>query len=312
MSASRLSLLRSWLSLTEAAQYVEHSIGEPVKVHDLLRFALDGHLTLSINLQSPRTARRVVITQKTMGEVINRIEVFVERNRGIYTGESFSFGRYIDFAEPESTELITLSGVYDTPLLGIEKIFAESQYCKALDLPLPSRAQDVLRGVIIDCGVNGLFQIQEFINADRELSILHKMANASHEKDHPFTVQLIEKFKNLRTIKKWDVNAFERYIPCPDFPDDAYFVARMSNINALITSLNNATGNATPKQSQKTQNAQARFIKGLLMVCYGEDVANSPRKHIDGKTAQIRNDLESKGLDCPSGVTVENWLSGID
>lgn len=66
------------------------------------------------------------------------------------------------------------------------------------------------------------------------------------------------------------------------------------------------------KTSKKTENAQARFIKGLLMVCYGEDVANSPRKHIDGKTAQIRNDLESKGLDCPSGVTVENWLSDID
>ncbi|WP_234480043.1 hypothetical protein [Erwinia sp. S38] len=68
----------------------------------------------------------------------------------------------------------------------------------------------------------------------------------------------------------------------------------------------------TARPSKKTENAQARFIKSLLTVMYGEDMANSPRKHIDGKMAQIRDDLAAKDLPCPSGVTVENWLSDID
>jgi len=64
--------------------------------------------------------------------------------------------------------------------------------------------------------------------------------------------------------------------------------------------------------SNKTKNSQAQFIKGLLTVMYGEDVAASPRRHIDGKRSQIRNDLEIKNLPCPSGVTVEKWLSEAD
>lgn len=70
--------------------------------------------------------------------------------------------------------------------------------------------------------------------------------------------------------------------------------------------------NISVKSSKKTENAQAIFIKALLTVFYGEDVANNPRRHIDGTSSQIRTDLEAKGCYCPSGVTVEKWLSGID
>lgn len=68
----------------------------------------------------------------------------------------------------------------------------------------------------------------------------------------------------------------------------------------------------TLKVSKKTENAQARFIKNLLTVMYGEDVARSPRRHIDGSNAQIKNDMDAKGLTCPGGATVEKWLSDID
>lgn len=68
----------------------------------------------------------------------------------------------------------------------------------------------------------------------------------------------------------------------------------------------------TFKPSKKTGNAQARFIKNLLTVMYGEEIAGSPRKYIDGKMSQIKDDLAAKDLPCPSGVTVENWLSDID
>ncbi|MCA6969419.1 hypothetical protein [Pectobacterium carotovorum] len=103
-----------------------------------------------------------------------------------------------------------------------------------------------------------------------------------------------------------------RYIPAPSVPDDIYFVARTANLDKLVEVLNATPVTNTPKQSKKTENAQAKFIKNLLTVMYGEDVAEHPRKHIDGKMAQIRTDLEAKSLYCPSGVTIENWLSDIE
>lgn len=66
------------------------------------------------------------------------------------------------------------------------------------------------------------------------------------------------------------------------------------------------------KVSKKTENAQARFIKNLLTIMYGEEVAANPRRYIEGKDPQIKNDMTAKNLDCPSGNTVEKWLSDID
>lgn len=82
---------------------------------------------------------------------------------------------------------------------------------------------------------------------------------------------------------------------------------------ACITAISKTThSNLQLSKSKKTENTQAKFIKNLLMVTYGKDVAENPRKYIDGKDTEIRKDFDTKNLYCPCGVTVETWLSGID
>lgn len=309
---SKLDCLRKWLSIEESAKYIERKIDEPVSIADVLRFALDGFLTLSINLQSPKIARKVEIKKIKMGDTIGQKEVYVKDNWGVYIGESFSPDRIIDFATPIGCDLTTLKGVQDTPLLGIERLHAEEQYCNCLGLPKPSRKQDVIRGVTINGGPAGLFQLQKFIDVNSELDALYKSASLTGDVDHPAFRNIISMFESIKDISMWDGDAYHRYIPIPEVPDDIYFVARASNLNQLVDVLNSAALDNKPKQSKKTENAQAKFIKNLLVLMYGENVANNPRKHIDGKMAQIRADLELKDLHCPSGVTVENWLSDID
>jgi hypothetical protein len=71
----------------------------------------------------------------------------------------------------------------------------------------------------------------------------------------------------------------------------------------------------TRKGSSKTQNAQAKFIKSLLQIHYGADVANSPRQHLERKSSGsgiILADFEGKNLQAPSGVAVDSWLKFID
>ncbi|GAB2932114.1 hypothetical protein [Hafnia psychrotolerans] len=69
------------------------------------------------------------------------------------------------------------------------------------------------------------------------------------------------------------------------------------------------------KGSSKTRNAQAKFIKSLLQIHYGADVANSPRQHLERKSSGsgiILADFEGKNLHAPSGVAVDSWLKFID
>ena len=49
--------LREWLTTDETAGHLSMVLGEEVSVADILRLALDGHLTLSINLVNHARAR---------------------------------------------------------------------------------------------------------------------------------------------------------------------------------------------------------------------------------------------------------------
>ena len=49
--------LREWLTLDEASGHLSVVLGEPVSVAEVLRLALDRHLTLSVNLVNHAEAK---------------------------------------------------------------------------------------------------------------------------------------------------------------------------------------------------------------------------------------------------------------
>jgi hypothetical protein len=49
--------LREWLTVPEAARHLSALFGEDVTEADILRLALDGHLTLSVYFLNAATAR---------------------------------------------------------------------------------------------------------------------------------------------------------------------------------------------------------------------------------------------------------------
>ncbi len=70
-----------------------------------------------------------------------------------------------------------------------------------------------------------------------------------------------------------------------------------------------------PKESTKTSNHQARFIKTLLYFAYSDEkVANNPRSYFDNPDSEICRDFRAMGLKLPSGKTIQKWLNdvGID
>ncbi|MDP0025768.1 hypothetical protein Q7301_02425 [Glaesserella parasuis] len=74
-------------------------------------------------------------------------------------------------------------------------------------------------------------------------------------------------------------------------------------------------------ESSNSRNKKNAFIKSLLYIHYGAEVAEKPRSHIydpnmseKSRDGKIQKDFELHGLakHLPSGKTLENWLKGIE
>lgn len=62
----------------------------------------------------------------------------------------------------------------------------------------------------------------------------------------------------------------------------------------------------------KTTNKQAQFIKSLLRIHYGEDVAESPRRFLEKKDSEISMDFQKMDIVPPSGKAVQSWTEMVD
>ncbi|MDP4835522.1 MAG: hypothetical protein NWS01_00020, partial [Burkholderiales bacterium] len=54
---SKILKLRQWVTVPEAARHLTQIMSEPVAEADVLQFALDGHIKLSVNFPNQAKAR---------------------------------------------------------------------------------------------------------------------------------------------------------------------------------------------------------------------------------------------------------------
>nr|HAT2257105.1 hypothetical protein [Citrobacter freundii] len=136
-------------------------------------------------------------------------------------------------------------------------------------------------------------------------------------KDHRVDFTSVRPF---RCKHEWVGHA--RYWDGSEFNISDLFISRESielisgvKQRALL-SLANFEDQASPiireEDSQKTKNYRAMFIKSLLIICYGEEAASSPRKFFENPRSKIRIEFEKAGIALPSGKAIESWLKNID
>lgn len=61
--------------------------------------------------------------------------------------------------------------------------------------------------------------------------------------------------------------------------------------------------------SPKTIRTRTQFIKSLLYIHYGYDVAENPRRFMDNNDSEISTDFRNKEITPPSGKTVQDWIN---
>lgn len=304
-----MNKFRQWLSIEESARYLTEQVKSLIQAQDVYRLALDDHLNLSMYFPSVVYARRVRMVQRSMHSLSGLLENYIMENRGVYLGLHFEPDRLIDYAEPEETNMTFIKGIHDVTLSGDERLAAESCFCQFSNLPLPRRSGDTPRGLLLNMGDKGLYQVQRFVAVPAELEAMRREAEAGGIPDDVIRPYLAM-FEALRQITPWDAEAWRRYVPAVSLPPDAYFVVRMETLNDLV--LRALSKETRVKPALRTVNGQAQLIKSLLALHYGEEVARNPRRHFDGKRGKVRMALEAMGLPCPTGQTVARWLEDTE
>ena len=156
---SKLSKLKDWLSLPDAARYLTLSFGEEVTEADVLRLALDQRLKLSVrfvNQTHARSGEIVQIDKASFREVQYREGNDPIRIYGgpIILASDGQPSHVINLA----TELCVLQGIYDLPMIGGERLEIEHAFQKLTSGP--DVTDITLDGVFVEGANRKIFQLQ--------------------------------------------------------------------------------------------------------------------------------------------------------
>ena len=161
---SKLFELKEWLNLPDAAAHLSKVFKEDVNEADLLRLALDDQLKLSVRFvnATPAIACKTLSVAKTDFQqglsISDRSSIEDALREALRTGREISFG--------ESIEL--LSGVFDLPMIGGERVWVENKYQHETATPVPVNILNAaLVGSFVEREDGELYQLQLIIPIDQ-------------------------------------------------------------------------------------------------------------------------------------------------
>jgi hypothetical protein len=195
----QLLKLKEWLTLADAARHLAILFGEEVGEADVLRLALDGHLTLSVHLVNHAEART--------GRLVPFDEARL-RTLPSFDGEAILTLAGLLIGDREVLELgndvASIGGVWDLPMIGGEQLDVEHEYQRLTGGPAVELTN--LEGAFVSHPDGTFCQLQ------------------SHFRDNEF-------FDNSK-LRKPESDA-ANYYPAGALPNDAVFVVRTSSLQSL-------------------------------------------------------------------------------
>jgi len=207
----KLLKLKDWLTVPDAARHLSILFGEDVSEADVLRLALDGHLTLSIHFVNHATAQCGKIIPLADAEIV---EVPTIDGDGVFKmikGLYLSDDRVLSF----SRQIVSIDGVWDLPMLGAEQLDVEHKYQLLTDGPAVELTD--LEGPLVNRPDGTWGRIVEHFSENKYFN----KNNLMSPRNHP-----------------------DNYYPAGGLPADAVFVVRTSalqDLEALISEPNTDT-----------------------------------------------------------------------
>lgn len=317
---SKLLKLKEWVTIEDAAKHLSIMFGEDVTSADVLRLALDGELTLSVNFVNGADARRGALVSmqqvkfakfpKDM-KAANQAKAPGDYKGGyqkIPLGVPLDDGNFIELSD----EIVSLWGVLDLPMIGCERLDIEHLYQKMTAGPSVT-LQGLDGSFVID--QDGIYyQLQEDYD-DNEYVIgsraQGRMLEARIEREELDT-ETIEKlrgiykqerelFKNRRLSKAPKENCY----PAGGLPKDAVLVVRTDALAELRSKSEQSDRGDRQEGELQTRERDTllKLVIGMAMAEYGY----APEASRNSAVSEIASDITKLGMSITDD-TVRKWL----
>ncbi len=310
---NKLLNLKKWLSLDEAAEHLSNVLGEPATVADLYRFALDGHLMLSVDLVNHAQAR-IGTWLKTEQVEFDLIEYDSISGEKLDVPFSIPINYEIRVSKDDWIKLekpvVSIKGVWDLTMNGAEHLDIEhcyQQLTSGLEVTLMTLDGAFLQQGDIVCQLQQDFDNNEFQKGSKAQQKDMELYIATNDINDDEINMLRNKFKTDREEYlngRRDKPKEDNYYPAGGLGDvDHVLVIRTKEITRFIQSLEDTPVSDKPLTS-KERNSLLVLIGAL---CKEVDIAPNKR----GVTASLVAMTEVLGAPL-SDDTIRKILSQIE
>jgi hypothetical protein len=253
---SKLTDRKNWLSAADAARDISNQIREDVTEADVLRFALDGHLKLSVYFVNGNMAR--------CGKVI---KLEPNDNPRHWDGPSRISKDGVKYITRLEEEVVAISGLFDLEMGGGVSMSIEKKYQQLTGGP----AEAIQGGDLIYVnGDNGLtYEIQESFDRDEctsgssaELKMLKQRIadNQIAVAEAKILLNKHEKERNEFLERRLSQSDLENYYPAGRLPDDALLVVRTEVLEEFEKSMNGTP----PAQDKPLQEIERKTLLTII------------------------------------------------
>ncbi|WP_186026074.1 hypothetical protein [Burkholderia gladioli] len=265
---SKLLTLKDWLTVPEAARHLSRIFNEEVGEADVLRFALDGRLKLSVHFVNNAYANPGKLCRS---EDIEWCESPIGKKEGAFdskipNGICVGDDQWVVLED----KVVTLTGVWDLPLIGADRLDVEHEYQRLIDGPKVSLLN--LDGAFVCDEASGVYRLCEHI--DENEFVEGSSAYMRRIENEIFNAMTAEEADELRVMasakrenflmKNISLKNSEKFYPSGGISRDGVFVVRSRFLADFIASVADPkVGVSEDRLSTKERNSLLKIILAL-------------------------------------------------
>lgn len=270
---SRLFKLKEWLLVPEAAQYLSMLFNEEVKDTDVLRLALDKHLTLSVDFVNHTYVRRGKIVPLDEAEwyppgFFSKMPGASKEfeDKPILKSLCIDENRFIKLDEKVSK----IEGVWDLSMLGTERLDIEHEF--QMLTGGPEVTLQGLDGAFIQrdnviCQLQESFDQNEYQSGSEAQLEKIKEHIASNNIGEEKAKELLEKHKEKREEylkRRRERDHSHDYYPAGGLPRDSVLVVRTQALIDLQERLSQADADKATSLDSRAETTYLNIIGAML------------------------------------------------
>lgn len=293
----RLFKLKDWVTLDDAARHLSSVLAEEVRRVDILQFAVEGQLTISVNVAHGGTARQGKIVPRSAVPVAKGLprpkkgSLDVDDDYEVPLGIPLDSGEFIVFDQKleDKDGGARIEGVWDVPMIGDDRLAVEREFHDAMGIP--RRDATTLDGAFISRP-----------NHD-EREVWQVLSKSTRRKTNPEWLRRKHAGESLEGFKQVLDEEEAFYYP-GDLPDGSFLVVRSDELQRFLSEAVDDSGAVRSAEATgmkaRERNAWQAMVGALVRLLV------KPSGQYGDHTAVVAKLVALYGDDPPDGLSKSN------